>query len=55
MAATATEPSSVRVWDQKSTSVEASVTLNTGGLGSPRSVWLAGDLHQLFGKRLRNR
>ena len=52
VAVTATRPSSDRVWDPKSTSVEASVTPNTGGLGSPRSVRLAGDLHQLFGKLL---
>jgi hypothetical protein len=36
VAATATEPSSVRVWDPKATSVEASATPNTDGLRSPR-------------------
>ena len=50
VAVTATEPSSIRVWDPKSTSVEASPTLNTDGLGSPRSGMLASNLHQLFGK-----
>jgi hypothetical protein len=38
VAATVTRPSSNPVWDPKSTSVEVSVTTNTGRLGSPRSV-----------------